>query len=232
MRTVTASKRGEYAVVAPTLIQTGYGERPGQAPRALDLHTPLGTVVGCGQKHALVTAFLAKHFGGGYVGPGVAPSSPMSTVTTVDHHAVVAAHLSKFYGEGTGARLDGPAPTVVAGACHLAEVRAFLTKFYATGVGSDARDPLRTVTAGGEHFGLVTVAGESYQIADIGMRMLSPRELFRAQGFEDSYVIDLPFEGKPLTKTAQIRACGNSVCPPLAAALVRANVRRSEVAVA
>lgn len=217
-------------VVAPTLVQTSYGERHGQAPRILDLHVPLGTVVAGGQKHALVSAFLAKHFGGGYVGPGVAPSSPMSTVTTVDHHAVVATHLSKFYGTGTGAKLDGPAPTVTAGACHIAEVRAFLTKFYG-GAGQAADRPIDAVSTA-NRFGLVTVEGESYQIADIGMRMLGPRELFRAQGFEDSYIIDPIFEGKPLTKTAQIRACGNSVCPPLAAAIVRANVARREVEVA
>lgn len=64
---------------------------------------------------------------------------------------------------------------------------------------------------------------ETYVIADIGMRMLTPRELFRAQGFADSYVIDRRPDGSALTKTAQIRMCGNSVCPPLAAALVRAN---------
>lgn len=68
------------------------------------------------------------------------------------------------------------------------------------------------------------VKGEAYQITDIGMRMLSPRELFRAQGFPEDYVIDPVFNGKPLSKAAQIRMCGNSVCPPVAAALVRANV--------
>lgn len=75
----------------------------------------------------------------------------------------------------------------------------------------------------------MTVAGVDYAIADIGMRMLTPRELFRAQGFEDSYVIDFEHEGKPLTKTAQIRMAGNSVCPPLAARIVRANFLDREV---
>ena len=71
-------------------------------------------------------------------------------------------------------------------------------------------------------FGLVTVYGEEYVIADIGLRMLTPRELYRAQGFHDDYIIDPVFDGKPLSKTAQVRMCGNSVCPPNAAAMVRA----------
>lgn len=68
----------------------------------------------------------------------------------------------------------------------------------------------------------VTIDGEQYVIVDIGMRMLTPRELFRAQGFDDAYRIDPEYNGKPLTKTAQIRMCGNSVCPPIAEAIVRA----------
>lgn len=83
---------------------------------------------------------------------------------------------------------------------------------------------MHTVTSR-DRFGLVTVAGEEYAIADIGLRMLSPRELYRAQGFAEGYIIgDDPAQGLSLTKTAQVRLCGNSVCPPLAAALVRANI--------
>jgi DNA (cytosine-5)-methyltransferase 1 len=91
-------------------------------------------------------------------------------------------------------------------------------------------DPIGTVTAR-DRFGLVTVNGEEYAIADIGLRMLAPSELFKAQGFPGSYIIDrgvFEVEGRreirPLTKSAQVRMCGNSVCPPLAEALVRANV--------
>ena len=102
-------------------------------------------------------------------------------------------------------------------------ITAFLTKFYGTSTGQQVDLPLGTITSSGEHFGLVMVNGVAHHIADIGMRMLSPRELFRAQGFPDSYRIDPEYNGKPLTKTAQIRCCGNSVCPPLAEALVRSN---------
>ena len=68
-----------------------------------------------------------------------------------------------------------------------------------------------------------TVHGEEYQIVDIGMRMLTPRELARAQGFPDDYVLVPVVNGKPLSKTAQVRMIGNSVCPPLARALLVAN---------
>lgn len=203
MRTVTAANRGELAFVAPTLVQTGYGEREGQAPRSLDLHAPLGTVVAGGQKHAFVAAFLAKHFGG-HETPGASLARPLSTVTARDHHALVTAAV-------TGSR--------------AAEVRAFLTKFYGTSTGQALQLPLPTVTAGGEHLGIVTVRGERFEIADIGMRLLQPHELAAAQGFPSTYRLDRGAEGQAITKTAQVRLVGNSVCPDIAEAIVAANTR-------
>jgi DNA (cytosine-5)-methyltransferase 1 len=114
-------------------------------------------------------------------------------------------------------------PAVRAQGTHLAEVRAFLVKYYGTAVGQKVDEPLHTATAKAR-LGLVTVHGEDYQIVDIGMRMLQPRELYRAQGFPDGYNIEPAYKGKRLTKTAQVRMCGNSVCPPIARALVEANV--------
>jgi DNA (cytosine-5)-methyltransferase 1 len=208
--TITAAHRGELALVAPTLIQTGYGERVGQAPRSLDLHAPLGTVVAGGAKHALVCAFLAKHYGGNET-PGSPMTKPFDTVTCTDHHALVEVRV------GTERR---------------PEVRAFLTKYYGTSTGQAVDAPLDTICAGAAHFGLVTVEGVDYEIADIGMRMLAPRELFRAQGFADSYIIDPLFNGKPLTKTAQTRMCGNSVSPPMAEAIIRANLAEADAVAA
>ena len=84
--------------------------------------------------------------------------------------------------------------------------------------------PLRTVPTH-DRFGLVTVHGRPYRIVDIGLRMLSPRELFNAQGFPAGYQIcDDPAQGLSLTKAEQVRMCGNSVSPPVAAALVAANL--------
>lgn len=227
MPTVTGAHRGELALVAPALVQTGYGEREGQAPRCLDIHQPLGTVVAGGQKHALVAAFLAKHYGGNET-PGSGLGRPMDTITTVDHHALVASTMVKLRGgldshHTTAQDWRSPAPTITAGGTHLAEVRAFLIKYFGTDQDPRLDEPLHTITTR-DRFGLVTVHGEEYAIADIGMRMLTPRELYRAQGFPDSYKIAIDYNGRPLSKTAQVRMCGNSVCPDVAAALVAANL--------
>lgn len=209
LRTVSAGGN-HHAIVSPTLIQTSYGERVGQSPRVLDLHQPLGTVVAGGQKHALVAAFLARHFGGpnGNGNAGSSLRAPVPTVTTQDHNALVTAELG--------------------GPDRRAEVRAFLATYYGTDQRGDLRDPLATVTTR-DRFGLVTIEGVAHEIWDIGMRLLVPRELARAQGFPDTYVLDPVHNGKRLSKTAQVRMIGNSVAAPVAAAVVRANV--SELAV-
>lgn len=188
----TQTVENRFALVAPTLIQTGYGERAGQAPRAMDIQKPLGTVVGSG-KHALCAAFLAKHYGGV---TGQTMDAPLGTVTAVDHHSLCLAQLT---------------PT----ADHRGEVRAFLTKYYGTGNGSSLHEPMATVTSK-DRMGLVTVLGHEWQVCDIGLRMLQPRELARAQGFPDTYILTG-------TKTNQVARIGNSVCPDVAEALVRAN---------
>lgn len=257
----TITSKAEHLLAVPTLIQTGYGERPGQAPRVPGLDKPLGTVVN-GQKHALVAAFLAKHYTG-VVGSDMA--DPLATVTSVDHHSLVAAnlvhmghgegkdggkrfshgirdvaqplntvtasgipagvvtsHMLKLRGDNVGSATDEPVHTVSAQGTHHAEVRAFLVKYYGTDQDPQLQEPLHTVTTK-DRFGLVMVKGEPYAIVDIGLRMLTPRELYRAQGFPESYQIEHGADGRPLTKTAQVRMCGNSVCPPLARALVVVN---------
>lgn len=182
-RTITCANRGEKALVTPTLIQTGYGERKGQSPRVLNLHEPLGTVVASGAKHALVSTFITKYYGEGY---GASMDDPMPTVTTRDRFGLV---------------------------------RAFLTKFYGTSTGSDLSDPMHTITSGGKrgggHLGLVTVRGQQYAISDITLRMLQPRELARAQGFGDEYILTG-------SKSQQVARIGNSVPPPVVEAIVNA----------
>jgi site-specific DNA-cytosine methylase len=108
------------------------------------------------------------------------------------------------------------------------EVRAFLTAYYSGNGNSDTQQqslfvPLHTVTSKAR-FGLVMVEGEPYEITDIGMRMLEPHELFAAQGFPRSYELAPKFRGRALTKTAQIKLAGNSVCPEVEEVLVRANL--------
>lgn len=186
---------------AKLLIQMGYGDNEGR--RVLDLNKPLGTVTSGGNKFALVSAFLAKHYSG-VVGTRV--NNPVGTITTVDHHSLVTVGMSDV-------------PTN-----RTEEVRAFLINYYGTGTSAAVNEPLNTCT-GRVHSGLVAVriGGKEYAIADIGLRMLQPHELYAAQGFPSGYVFDRSGSGAPLSKEAQIRMCGNSVCPPVAAALVKAN---------
>jgi DNA (cytosine-5)-methyltransferase 1 len=271
LHTITASLKDQNAIVVPTLVQTGYGEAPGQKPRSLDLHQPLGTVVAGGGKHAvvastlvsyygagngsidrsasiesplltvttenrhaLVSAFLAQHNGGERMqnAAGRAASDPLSTLTTRGtQQQIVAAHMVNMHGATRSARdIADPHPAICAGGQHGALVAAFLQKYYGQGLGQSCDGPLHTV-ATRDTFGLVQVqiAGEPYVITDIGMRMLTPREQFRAQGFPESYQIDFGHDGQPMTKSDQTRMCGNSVCPPLAEALVRANCKHMMV---
>ncbi len=222
LHTVT-TQGNKFGVVAATLIQTSYGERAGQAPRVPGLDKPLGTVVAQGVKHAAVTAFLAKHYGG-HESPGSSLSMSIGTITTQDHHHLVTSNLMKLRGTSRdGQPVDEPLHTISAGGTHHAEVRAFLIKYYGEGgQWQDAREPMHTIPTR-DRIGLVTIHGEDYAIVDIGMRMLTPRELARAQGFPDSYVLDPVVNGKPLSKSAQVRMIGNSVCPDVATALIRAN---------
>lgn len=212
---------------APTLIEVGYGERAGQQPRAPGLQRPLGTVVSGGGKHALVAAFLAKHYTG-VIGSDL--RGPMGTATTVDHHSLVTANLVKMRGDNIGSAASEPIHTISAGGTHHALVQSFLVKYYGNEVdGLPVTEPLHTIPTR-DRFGLVMVKGQPYAIADIGLRMLTPRELYRAQGFPPDYIIEHGADGSPMTKTAQVRMCGNSVCPPVACALVAANYRSDAAA--
>ncbi|MFQ2550682.1 DNA cytosine methyltransferase [Aeromonas caviae] len=216
LRTICAQvKGGHFALVAPVIARQ-FGNSVGQS-----VEDPLGTVMAKADKSQLVTAFLAKHYTGVV---GAELIQPLPTVTTVDHNALVTSHLVKLRGTCQhGQPVTEPMPTVTAGGLHIGEVRAFLLKYYGTDSTIPCSEPLHTVTTR-DRFGLVTVRGEDYQIVDIGMRMLEPHELFAAQGFPADYVIDHDSTGKKFTKTAQVARCGNAVCPPLAAALVRANL--------
>ena len=206
---------------------------------------PSATITaGGGGKSQLVSAFLAKHYGGNYTGPGVSLDEPAHSVTTVDHHALISAqvvgvggragqsrprdvsepiqtlttkadsamvtsHLIKLRGTcRDGQQLDVPMPTITAGGQHVGEVRAFLETY----CGESSNE------------WLVTIEGVKYQIVDIGMRMLQPHELYKAQGFPDGYVIDQDYRGNRYAKDKQVARCGNAVPPPFAEALVRANL--------
>ncbi len=248
----TILKESRACIVAPVIARQ-FGASVGH--RA---DVPSATITaGGGGKSQLVSAFLAKHYGGNYTGPGVGMDEPTHAVTTVDHHAVVAAHLMVNNTGHPGGSVESPAHTVTTGN-HHAVVASHLVKLRGTcrdGQRTDA--PMPTITAGGQHVGevettlafehcdeqraqqvlaflkeycgadstgLVEIDGVTYRIVDIGMRMLQPHELYRAQGFPEWYIIDQDYRGVKYAKDKQVAHCGNAVPPPFAEALVRANL--------
>jgi DNA (cytosine-5)-methyltransferase 1 len=148
---------------------------------------------------------------------------PIMTVDGSNRYGLVATFLSKFYKSGIGQDEREPLHTITTSAGHFGEVRAFLIKYYGQGTGQDLKEPLDTVPTH-DRFGLVKIAGVNYRIVDIGLRMLEPRELYGCQGFPDDYIIDHDYTGKTYPRAEQVRRCGNAVCPPIPAALVKANL--------
>jgi DNA (cytosine-5)-methyltransferase 1 len=221
----------------PTITANSFHKRPGGCPPVAlvqaflakhyggvvgsDLREPIGTVTSV-DHHSVVSAALVG------VGARAGQSrprdlrEPVATVTAKYDTALVTSHLVKLRGSNVGSPASEPLHTVSAQGMHHGEVRAFLIKYYGTDQDPRLTEPMHTIPTK-DRFGLVMVKGEPYTIVDIGLRMLTPRELYRAQGFPESYIIDRGADGRPLTKTAQVRMCGNSVCPPLARAIVAAN---------
>ncbi len=217
----TITTGNQQCLISPTLIQyhseTAQGEVRGQTIR-----DPIMTVDGS-NRYGLVTSFLHKYYDGGYTGAGETLENPLPTITSWDHNSVVTANLIQMNNHCDGKDIRQPLPTITAGDGHFGEVRAFLIKYYGQGTGQDIKAPLDTVTAQ-DRFGLVTINGTDYQIVDIGLRMLEPRELYGCQGFPEDYIIDHDYTGKTYPRSEQVRRCGNAVCPPIPAALVRANL--------
>ncbi|MBB5610405.1 MULTISPECIES: DNA cytosine methyltransferase [unclassified Janthinobacterium] len=225
LRTICAQvKGGHFSMVSAHITKFRTGAT------GSDMNTPLPTITAgpkenpAGAPHALgvVTAHIQRDMGASV---GHAADAPLGTVTAGGggKSALVTSNMIKLRGTSTAAGTDEPLGTVSAGGQHHAEVRSFLLAYYGASETHDLADPLNTVTSR-DRFGLVTIHGQDYQIVDIGLRMLQPRELFRAQGFPDDYIIgDDPAQGLKLTKSAQVRMCGNSVCPPMAKALILAN---------
>ena len=187
-----------------------------------NINKPLPTIT-TRDHNFLVTPFLAQYHSYDDSARGQVLDRPILTIDTNPRYALVSAFISKFYKSGTGQIVNEPLHTVTTSPGHFAEVRAFLIKYYGAGIGQELNEPLHTVVSR-DRYGLVTIQGQDYQIVDIGMRMLEPRELFNAQGFPEDYIIDRDYTGKAYPKSAQVARCGNSVPPPFAEALVRVNL--------
>lgn len=217
----TIVSKNEHCLISPTLIQY-HSETSKDGVRGQTIEDPIMTV-DSSNRYGLVTSFLHKYYDGGYKGAGESVENPLPTVTAWDHNSVVTANLIQMNNHCDGKDIRLPLPTITAGDGHFGEVRAFLIKYYGQGTGQDIEKPLDTVTAQ-DRFGLVTINGTDYQIVDIGLRMLEPRELYGCQGFPDDYIIDHDYTGKTYPRSEQVRRCGNAVCPPIPAALVRSNL--------
>ena len=189
-----------------------------------DMREPVHTITANNQ-HMLMTPTLIQYHSETAKGEvrGQTIEDPIMTVDGSNRYGLVTSFLSKFYKSGTGQDIREPLHTITTSAGHFGEVRAFLIKYYGNGSVEDITEPLDTITSR-DRFGLVTIQGVDYQIVDIGLRMLEPRELYGCQGFPDDYIIDHDFEGHTYPRSEQVRRCGNSVCPPLPAAMVRSNL--------
>ena len=216
--TIDASNR--YGLAAATLTKYYNGDHNQDA--AAPLHT-----ITTRDREGLTMASLSKFYGGVV---GAAVSDPLPTVTAVDHNALQTAHMIKMKGTNLGGRAQDPLQTVTAGGSHHGvvstkiakaepgtnlqhwpEIRAMLNAFCDYHLEDDAVI-------------LFSIAGAQYFMADIGLRMLTPRELYRANGFPEEYIIDRDYTGKAYGKTKQVARCGNAVPPPFAEALVQANL--------
>lgn len=189
-----------------------------------DMREPIHTITSNNQ-HMLMTPTLIQYHSETAQGEvrGQTIKDPIMTVDGSNRYGLVTSFLSKFYKTCIGQDEREPLHTVTTSAGHFGEVRAFLIKYYGDATGQDIKQPLDTVTTK-DRFGLVTIEGVDYQIVDIGLRMLEPRELYGCQGFPEDYIIDHDYTGKTYPRTEQVRRCGNAVCPPIPAALVRANL--------
>lgn len=220
MPTITG-KHG-YGIVEPKIVPymgTNTTNHPGG-----NCKNPIHTIT-TGNQQCLISPTLIQYHSETAQGEvrGQTIKDPIMTVDGSNRYGLVTSFLSKFYKSGTGQDMREPLHTITTSPGHFGEVRAFLIKYYGDATGQDIEQPLDTVTTK-DRFGLVTIEGVDYQIVDIGLRMLEPKELYGCQGFPDDYIIDHDYTGKTYPRSEQVKRCGNAVCQPIPAALVKANL--------
>lgn len=213
----TITTGNQQCLISPALIQY-HSETTQKGVRGQTIKAPILTVDGS-NRYGLVQSFLKQCTD---EKKKEIPTAKDSLKTDSDD-LLQSSCLIQMNNHCDGKNIKDPIPTITAGDGHFGEVRAFLIKYYGQGTGQSVKDPLDTVTSR-DRFGLVTIKGVDYQIVDIGLRMLEPRELYGCQGFPDDYIIDHDYTGKTYPRSEQVRRCGNAVCPPIPAALVKANL--------
>lgn len=218
-KTITAKHTG--GVAAPVLIQ--YHTEQTENVRANRLEEPINTV-DASNRYGFVSANLVEYYTGGRP---LDISSPMHTVTSHDREALVAAQIAEFKGKDIGQDCRKPLRTITASAGEFAVVRVTLSQTGDMGYWPQVRELLNRFCgydlAGNECLVLM-IGGVGYYIADVTLRMLTPRELYNAMGFPPDYQIERDYLGNAYPKSKQVARCGNAVCPPLAEAMVRANL--------
>lgn len=214
---------GNHELIAPYIIQLGQQGFSGNN-RCSSIEKPISTIVSKAE-HILVTPFLIQYHGEKFEGEvrGQNLQTPIMNIDTSNRYGLVASYLVQLNKSVVGQQLDKPINTITAGGLKFAEVRAFLISYYGSGGGQELSKPIRTITSK-DRFALITIKGVDYACIDIGMRMLTPRELFRGHGFSEKYIIEHDFEGKEYTKKQQVNKVGNSVPPAFAKTLVELNL--------
>jgi DNA (cytosine-5)-methyltransferase 1 len=219
----TITTKAEHCLVTPFLTSY-HSETTEDEVRGLSVNSPIHTL-DTSNRFGLVATFISKYYDGCSRSVASGLHEALHTITARPVHSLVTSHLIQMNKNCDGQKATEPLRTIVASPGHFGEVRTFLMTYYGNGddAGQRVDGPLRTITSR-DRFGIVTIHGQDYQIVDIGMRMLEPHELFRAQGFPEDYIIDRDHKGNKYPKTAQVARCGNAVPPPFAEHLVRANL--------
>jgi DNA (cytosine-5)-methyltransferase 1 len=214
--------------LAPYLIQY-HSETTARENRAYSVTDPIKVINGS-PRYGLTSAYITKYYGGNYRGAGSATNAPLDSITAIDHNALVESHLCIFRRGADCRPLTAPLPTLTAAAEHFAEIKTYLLKYDPVadlGNWEQVRKLLNDYAGYAiavDEVLIIEIDGTPYFISDIEMRMLTPKEPYGCQGFPPDYVFDRTADGKPLSKAEQIKKVGNSVCPPVATALVRANL--------
>ena len=220
--TIDAANR--YGLVGASLMKYYGSDDHGQR-----IQDPLHTVT-AKDREGLLAAFLSKFYDGGYTGAGSAMDAPLHTTTAIDHNALALANLIKLKGPDVGSQVTEPLHTITAGGTHHGAVMATVVRAapgIPLGNWPKIRELLNTYcgyTLEDDQVLLLAIGRTWYFITDIGLRMLTPAELYAANGFPDDYIIDHDYMGNVYGKTKQVARCGNAVPPPFATALVRANL--------
>lgn len=219
----TIRTAGGQILSAASLIQ--YHTEQTENVRASGLNVPLNTV-DASNRYGLTCANLVEYYGNGNP---LDVSQPMHTVTAHDREALVSAHVVKFKGQELGQHPTDTLNTITAQGLEYAQCNTVLVKAGGQNLGHwpKIRDLLNKYcgySLADDEVLLLNISGVLYFIADITLRMLIPRELYNAMGFPVDYIIDRDYRGKSYGKTKQVERCGNAVCPPLAEAMVRANL--------